>query len=68
MLNQLINPIRTFPPYTKRRAIKLLADFEAAVREHELVEGKHPLEQTAAIERYEHQYQTMLLRLTGTKE
>lgn len=68
MLNDTQRQIRVFPPYTRRRAIKLLADFEIAVRDHEMMGSKHPLDQDAILERYEHQRKTMLQRLTGTKE
>ena len=68
MLKAAKSQVKHFPPYSRRRAIKLLTDYESAVREHEMLGTKHPSDQDAILKFYEDQRQLMLQLLTGTKE
>ena len=49
---------------TKTSALKLIADFEHAVREHEMIGAQHPSDREGIQRRYDFEHTKLLVRLT----
>ena len=52
------------PPYSPAHAHKVIADFEHAVREHEMVGAQHPQDRRAIEKHYKAEKAKMFDRLT----
>jgi len=49
---------------TKRKALKLIADFEHAVRDHEMMGAQHPEDRDGIQGRYDFEHTRILTKLT----
>lgn len=62
--SSLITP----PPYRRSHAYKIVADFEHAVREHEMLGAAHPADRPGIIQRYEEERIKLVHRLSLPKD